>query len=267
MNFKRVTLAILLVGFVVSEANAQFNRHRRRGTIIGGVAGAAIGAAIGDRSDNEAVGAVIGGVTGAAIGGNIGANKDYRIENGTRYYSGHRYTYPQPVYTPTPVVVTPAAPVVPAPVVSAPVAQTPAPLSQHDVVAMLRNGISEQTVASQIQQRGLSHSLTVNDIIRLHQTGVSEPLIQLMQAHAVSSMTSPVPPTAPYYGPQSHVPQTMTPQHTHSTHQSTSTHQSFAPPHQTAVPTATVPSQSPASTHVSPGQNVYGESILVPPAN
>lgn len=179
----RLVLTALLVCFVASTANAQFNRHRRRGTIIGGVAGAAIGAAIGDRRNNEAVGAVIGGVAGAVIGGNVGANKDHRIENSqTRYYNQPHYPHGYPVYTqPVPQPVPVIVPVQPAPQV----VQVTRPISLVDVLNMLRSGLSENTIAAQIQRNGMSHSLTINDIISLHQQGVSEQLIEYMQASVV----------------------------------------------------------------------------------
>lgn len=206
MGSKRIVLAVLMVGFIVSESNGQFNVHRRRGTIIGGVAGAAIGAAIGDRRNNEAIGAVLGATTGAVIGGSIGTNKDHRIEHNTqqhsRYYNSHRYAQPQhirpyphqPAYQVNPPSVHVAVP--------APAAQTP--ISHGDVVAMLQSGLSEKMVALQIQRRGVQYSLGVNDIIRLHQNGVSESLIDLMQANAVSTATPPMQPApnAAYYPPQ-----------------------------------------------------------------
>ncbi len=214
---KRFVLVALLVCFLSTSASAQWNRHRRRGTIIGGVAGAAIGAAIGDRRNNEAVGAVIGGVAGAVIGGNVGANKDHRIENsGRQYYSQPQYTQRQyshryPVYPqPAPVIVQ-APVVVPAPViVPAPVSPPPAhktfPMVQEDVVNMLRSGLSETMVASQIQRRGMAHALSVNDIIGLHQQGVSEQLIDYMQASVVAG--------APQIQSQSHTSYSMPAQQT-----------------------------------------------------
>ncbi|MGB7343414.1 MAG: YMGG-like glycine zipper-containing protein [Pirellulaceae bacterium] len=182
---KRIVLAALLVCFISSTASAQFNRHQRRGTVIGGLAGAAIGAAIGDRNNNEAVGAVIGGVAGAAIGNNIGANKDHRIEHSRpHYYTQPQYQshYPQHHY---PHYVQSAPVVVPVPVPVAPPVNAARPMSLVDVLNMLRSGLSETMVANQIQRNGMSHSLTVNDIISLHQQGVSEQMIQYMQANVV----------------------------------------------------------------------------------
>ena len=209
MGSKRIILAVLLVGFIVSESSAQFNRHRRRGTIIGGVAGAAIGAAIGDRRDNEAIGAVIGATTGAVIGGSIGTNKDYRIEQSLQHQSHYKHVqthqsqaqYIHPYPQQNKIYVAPVVPVTP---VGPPVTQQ-APISHDDVVAMLQSGLSEQLVALQIQRRGVQYSLGVNDLIRLHQQGVSEGLIDLMQANAVSTATPPVQPApnAAFYPPQS----------------------------------------------------------------
>ncbi|NNE00033.1 MAG: glycine zipper 2TM domain-containing protein [Pirellulaceae bacterium] len=217
---KRFVLALLLVTFFVADADAQFNKHRRRGTIIGGVAGAAIGAAIADRNDNEAVGAVIGGATGAVIGRSIGAQKDHRIESSHHYSAGHPgyaqpgQTYPQPmprgyrqpVYPhPAPIVVPahpgvavqPMGPGIPA---GAPGAIAP-PISPNDVMAMLQSGISEALVIAQIRRSGTSQPLSVGDIIRLYEFGVSEQLIEVMQASVVTVVPVATMPHTSYQNP------------------------------------------------------------------
>ena len=191
--FKRTVIVALLAAFFAAETQAQFRTHRRRGAIIGGVAGAAIGAAIGDKNDNELAGALIGGAVGAAAGGAIGNQKDRRIEHNYRYHNGQRY-YVQPVqpaptyvhphtyHVPTEVHV-PAPAVTPAPAI---VPTTPAghPITPEDVFTMVRSGLSDSTIITQIQVNGVSRSLGVSEVINLHQQGVSEAVLQAMQHYS-----------------------------------------------------------------------------------
>lgn len=195
---KRISILALLVAFIAVDASAQNRTHRRRGVILGGLAGAAIGAAIGDKGDNETAGALIGGAVGAVAGGTIGNQKDQRIEHNQRYHSGHYYgghqnhaqgsshgAYPQ-YYQPYYVPPVPAYPHVghgQAPLI-APADPTPQPIAPQDVVEMVRSGLSERMIIQQIEIQGVQRQLSVADVIRLHQLGVSEPIITAMQAMA-----------------------------------------------------------------------------------
>ena len=179
---KRFTIVALLVAFVVVDANAQNRTHRRRGALLGGLAGAAIGAAIGDKGNNETAGALIGGAVGAVAGGKIGDQKDRRIEHNQQYHSGHTY-HPQYVYPQQPVYTAPAPVYVPEQIV-VPQNNGPQPIHPQDVVSMVRSGLSESLVIQQIQLNGVTHTLTVGDVIKLHQYGVSEPIINAMQGAA-----------------------------------------------------------------------------------
>ena len=179
---KRFTIIALLVAFVVVDANAQNRTHRRRGALLGGLAGAAIGAAIGDKGNNETAGALIGGAVGAVAGGTMGDQKDRRIEHNQQYHSGHTYhPHHQPhVYPQQPVHITPGPVYVPEQVV-VPQNKGPQPIHPQDVVNMVNSGVSESLVIQQIRINGVTQALTVNDVIRLHQYGVSEAIINAMQ--------------------------------------------------------------------------------------
>tara|TARA_R110002049_G_scaffold2750_2_gene21442 strand:+ start:222351 stop:223067 length:717 start_codon:yes stop_codon:yes gene_type:complete len=181
----------LLVVFVAADSSAQNRFHRRRGALLGGLAGAAIGAAIGDKGDNETAGALIGGAVGAVAGGSIGDQKDRRIEHNMQYHSGHHHhhnappqyqTYPYHVYPeyvqPQPVYPSYRQPYYPE-TITPPL--TNAPVSPDDVVAMTRSGLSDVMIIQQIQMKGVSQQLTVNDVIQLHRLGVREPVISAMQ--------------------------------------------------------------------------------------
>lgn len=207
----RITLAVLLIAFVAAEADAQSRQYRRRGVVLGGLAGAAIGVAIGDKGDNETAGALIGAAAGAVAGGAIGNQKDMRIQQQRRYqstvvptqsapyyrhYGTHigagryvpHYSEPHvydhdPGYYAQPTLTGPSA-IAPDEAMGNGVPQrnAPQPVTPDHVLAMVDAGLSDSIVILQIRRRGVSHDLTVDEIIHLHQSGVSEAVISAMQA-------------------------------------------------------------------------------------
>lgn len=195
----RFTLLIVLIVISAQAATAQFSldprhRNRRGGALLGGLAGAAIGVAIGDRGNNETAGALIGGAVGAVAGGAIGDAKDRRINhnriyhsnNHSNFHSGHhtpQYVVPghsihPPVYNVDPVYPTPGPPLATYPT---PAGNYVQPLTTHDVVTMVRSGLSEMMVINQIRYRGMAVPLSVSELIGLHQQGISEPILEAMQ--------------------------------------------------------------------------------------
>ncbi|TWT76568.1 Glycine zipper 2TM domain protein [Planctomycetes bacterium CA13] len=188
----KILVAVVAFVAISSDANAQFRTHQRRGAILGGLAGAAIGAAIGDKGDNEVAGALIGGAVGAVAGGSIGNEKDHRIEHHQRYHSQqyyppptrhhvdpappqthyvHPHPAPQPIWRDQPV-----------PQAQPPIRNYPAgPVSPLDVVSMVRHGVPDSTIIRFVQSYGVTQPLSVRDIITLHEQGVSETVISVMQ--------------------------------------------------------------------------------------
>lgn len=129
--------------------------NTQRGATVGGIAGAITGAAIGDHNGETGAGAAIGGIIGAFAGGLLGNAEDKR----QAYQSQRQYHESQQQlqqYQRTAV-------------------------SSQDIVAMTRNGLSEQVIINQIQQLGVQTQPQVADIIALHQQGVSENIITAMQ--------------------------------------------------------------------------------------
>lgn len=158
-NFSRRTFRLLLfvASFfpctVSSQVAAQGNTQR--GATVGGIAGAVAGAAIGDHNGETGAGAAIGGIIGAFTGGLLGnaEDKQQTYQSQRQYQQSQRQLHE---YQRTAV-------------------------SSQDVVAMTRQGLSEQLIINQIQQRGIQTQLQVADIIALHQQGVSESIITAMQ--------------------------------------------------------------------------------------
>lgn len=84
----------------------------------------------------------------------------------------------------------------------------------QDVVAMVQNGLGEDTIIRKIQVNGVARPLTVNEVIQLDRAGVRETIINAMQTAATTISTQPVvidsprgypnPPASPtrrYHGP------------------------------------------------------------------
>ncbi len=217
---KRIVLSALLVSFLVADASAQSRFHRRRGAILGGVAGAAIGAAIGNKGHNEAAGALIGGAVGAVAGGTIGDQKDRRVRE-QNYRSQEVQQYRQQLSQQQEYANWQSQQLAQQQVARA--------LSMDDVITMYRRGLSDETIIQYVRVNGVRHRLSVSDIISLHDQGVSEPIINAMQAAPVAYADSP----PMIIGPDGH-------------------------------PVDAHGYQDPASNNLHPDRS-YGPSIIVPP--
>lgn len=60
-------------------------------------------------------------------------------------------------------------------------------VSVDDVVAMSQSGLSDKVIINQINQRGVKRAIQVADIISLHDQGVSEPVITALQQAPTST--------------------------------------------------------------------------------
>ncbi len=146
-------LAAIFPCTVSSNVAAQGNTQR--GATVGGIAGAVAGAAIGDHNGETGAGAAIGGIIGAFAGGLLGnaEAKQRAYQSQLQHQQSQQQLYQ---YQRTAV-------------------------SSQDVIAMTRNGLSEQVIINQIQERGVKRQPQVAEIIALHQQGVSENVITVMQ--------------------------------------------------------------------------------------
>jgi len=164
-----VAVCVLACG---SSTLAQENE--RRGTVRGGLAGAAIGAIIGDNNDEAGAGAAIGGVVGAMAGSLLGQSADEEQQR-RQYYRQQQLARQQ---------------------------QQQFEAIQHavstaDVTAMVRGGLPDTVIINQVRQRGVQRRLEVADIIHLHQSGVSEPVISAMQTAQIGETVRQYAPPAP----------------------------------------------------------------------
>lgn len=142
-----------VVCITANTSNAQVNTQR--GATVGGLAGAAIGAAIGDHNKEAGAGAAIGGVLGAVAGGILGnaSDKEAAYQRQHQYYRAQQQE----------------------------IVRVQSAVSMTDVISMCRSGLSDNVIINQVQTRGFTHKLTVQDIIALHQQGVSEHVITVLQ--------------------------------------------------------------------------------------
>lgn len=171
-----VGMAVLLA--VQSTASAQ-QQGTRNGAVIGGVSGAVIGGIIGKQNDEIPEGALIGGAVGAVAGGLLGhahdqrtrAYQPYQPQPQPRYHNHNNYNTYRTVPSRTTVVAAPGVTIA-------------------DVLAMTRNGVGESVIINHIYSTGLQRRIDTNEIISLHQQGVSENIINAMQQAPLRSSYS-----------------------------------------------------------------------------
>jgi len=141
--------AVVLTGCV--DPNGQQN-NTGTGALIGGALGAITGAAIGGpRHGGE--GALIGAAAGLVAGGAIGNSMDQQQQAELRAQAPQSYVR---------------------------VVQGQ-PLSTADVKALAKAGVSDDVIIAQIQGSHTAFHLSAADIIDLHNSGVSDRVVNFMQ--------------------------------------------------------------------------------------
>ncbi len=156
----RLCLSVTILAILTESGFAQ--SRTQGGATVGGVAGAVIGGIIGHQNDETPEGALIGGAVGAITGGLIGRAQDNELARQRAYQQQAYYQGQQQIYTQQQAVAA-------------------AGVSMADVVSMSRSGISEAVIMNHLQSKGVQRRLEVSDIIALHQQGVSDTLITVMQ--------------------------------------------------------------------------------------
>lgn len=151
-RIRLVTLTVLPFMFLVGcESMTQTDK----GVLGGGAIGAGTGAIVGNALGHTGAGAAIGGVVGALSGGLIG-NSIEKSEQRTEAR------------------------------IAAAQAQTQAQsqIGMADVIQMAQNHISDNVIISQIRTSGSVFHLSGQDVVLLKQNGVSDCVVQEMQATA-----------------------------------------------------------------------------------
>ena len=139
--------AVLLTG--CQYPNGEPN-NTGTGALVGGGLGAATGAILGGR--NAGAGALIGGAIGAVAGGLIGNSMDQEQRERLRAEAPQTYIR----------------------------VDQGQPLSTADIKALVKAGVSDDVIISQIQSSHTVFHLSSADIIDLHQAGVSDRVVDFM---------------------------------------------------------------------------------------
>ncbi len=151
---KKQGYLLIAVIYVLALSGCAENQTKvAEGAGIGGILGAVVGGVVGhqQKGDHALGGALIGGALGAAAGGIAGS----QIEN--------KNAKPRQV----------------------PVASQAAPISQitmQQIVDWTRQGMSGDEIISRIRTTNSSYALTADDISYLRREGVSQRVVETMQA-------------------------------------------------------------------------------------
>jgi surface antigen len=177
MNTRISTLAAAITALAVTGCYNPNGTPDNTGTgaLAGGAFGAATGAMIGAAAHNPGEGAAIGAGAGALLGALIGHSADQQQE------ARLRQQYPQ-VYQR---------------------AQAGTPLTVADVKAMSKAQVSDDTIIAQIINSHTVYHLSATDIIDLHDSAVSQRVIDCM-VNTPTAAAVPVeqpPPPSPYEVP------------------------------------------------------------------
>lgn len=137
----------------------------RNGAVLGGVGGAVIGGIIGHQNDETPEGALIGGAVGAVAGGLLGNAREQQArqrqyEQQQQWQQHHYNTYRT---VPQRTVITQQG------------------VTIADVLSMTRSGVGESVIINHVYATGLQRRIDTNEIIMLHQQGVTENVINAMQ--------------------------------------------------------------------------------------
>lgn len=149
---------LLQVGLLPLLAAAGCATHTETGAGVGSLLGGATGAIIGSQTGNAGAGALIGAGVGAVTGGLIGASQDDMERRHAAQVS----------------------------------ATTPGPMTYQDVLFMTQQGVSEETIITQIRTTRSVFQLTPTDVVTAKQQGVSERVIQAMLETSRRAVVRPV---------------------------------------------------------------------------
>ncbi len=169
--------AHLVVALTLVSVGCRSPYYADRGAGVGALAGAGAGAIIGDATGGSAgtgalIGAGLGALTGAAVGESMDElqarnRAEIAAQLGRQVQSG-------------------AA-------------------TMDEVVAMTRTGVDPQLIKNYVRTSGVQRPLSADDVIFLHNNGVSTDVITVMQnppaRTAVASVPPPVVVEEHYYGP------------------------------------------------------------------
>ncbi len=161
-------------GLLLVVCGCESMNNTQSGMLGGGIIGTALGAIVGGASGRPGTGALVGAAAGTTLGGLAGASQDRREERADM----RAHAQAQALATPNPVV------------------------SLQEIVQLTHQHTPENIIINQITSTNSTYDLTVGDIQYLRANGVSDRIIQTLQARrppAVVQHVRPVPATRVYH--------------------------------------------------------------------
>ncbi len=167
MKSHALSFAVAVLGIVLTGCETPQGTPDRTGSgaLVGGAVGAASGALIGGASGHGGEGALIGAAIGAITGGLIGHSMDQEEQARLRAQAPQTYVR----------------------------IDQGQPLGLADIKAMARAGLSDDVIISQIRATHTAYRLGAGDIIDLHDSGVSQKVIEFM-INTPGANAAPAPP-------------------------------------------------------------------------
>jgi hypothetical protein len=153
----------LSLATLVVASGCQSASYGQRGTVLGALGGGGIGALIGHATGHTGAGALIGTGVGAVTGAAVGTSLD-DIEARNRAEISARLGREV----------------------------IPGGATTTEVLAMTRGGVDPQLIVNYVNASGMVQPVTVQDIIYLHEQGVSNDVIQAMQNPRVAQYSPQV---------------------------------------------------------------------------
>lgn len=180
----RAPAALTILLFGVAAVGCRSPYYADQGAGIGALGGAGVGALVGHAVGSTAGGALIGAGVGALGGAAVGtAIDDVQAQNRAEIAAAMGRQVQAGAATP------------------------------EEVIAMTRAGVSPMLISNYVRTSGVARPVTANDVIFLHNNGVSPEVIQAMQAPPIQMGPAPMvaagPPVIvqemyyppPYWGP------------------------------------------------------------------
>ena len=173
MRYRLWLMLLLLTG---SSVGCAYDNYAQRGALLGGVTGTALGAAIGEANDAPLAGAAVGAIAGSLTGAAIGDGVDQDVAMQQTYLAAQQQRSAQAV-------------------------------SAAQLIQMSQSGLGDAVIITHIQNHGVQFIPTANDLISLKSQGVSDGVLNAVQAQSSRPQPMPVAPARPviveehYYNP------------------------------------------------------------------
>ena len=153
-------ILIVLFSGVGCQTPYHQNQNRNDLALFGGLTGAGIGAALSNGNSNTGENAVIGAALGALTGAAIGNQADEIEARNQVLFQQHLGR------------------------------QLAGATTMKDVVSLSQAGLSDDVIRTHIARHGVSRQLSTQNLIAMKQQGVSDAVIQAMQAPPVVDVVS-----------------------------------------------------------------------------